>query len=101
MTFNWYIGKKNETDFFFFGNRVVQGQSLYSDPFVGREQTLTVNNRMVGYTESITDPSYEGQILVFTYPLIGSYGVPPRSSDFNSSVLSAYFESSEIHVAGV
>jgi carbamoyl-phosphate synthase/aspartate carbamoyltransferase len=56
---------------------------------------------MVGYTESITDPSYEGQILVFTYPLVGSYGVPPRDSDFKSSVLSAYFESSKIHVAGL
>ncbi|MEM4303558.1 MAG: glutamine-hydrolyzing carbamoyl-phosphate synthase small subunit [Candidatus Caldarchaeum sp.] len=36
---------------------------------------------MNGYTESITDPSYQGQILIFTYPLIGNYGVPP---DFES-----------------
>ena len=33
---------------------------------------------MVGYPESITDPSYEGQILVITYPLVGNYGVPDR-----------------------
>ncbi|PLW26188.1 hypothetical protein PCANC_21240, partial [Puccinia coronata f. sp. avenae] len=33
---------------------------------------------MVGYPESLTDPSYQGQILVLTYPLIGSYGVPKR-----------------------
>ena len=31
---------------------------------------------MVGYVESLTDPSYEGQILVLTYPLVGNYGVP-------------------------
>jgi carbamoyl-phosphate synthase/aspartate carbamoyltransferase len=31
---------------------------------------------MVGYPESLTDPSYKGQILVLTYPLIGNYGVP-------------------------
>ena len=31
---------------------------------------------MVGYVESLTDPSYKGQILVLTYPLIGNYGVP-------------------------
>ena len=33
---------------------------------------------MVGYTESLTDPSYEGQILILTYPLVGNYGVPAR-----------------------
>ncbi|KAJ7673467.1 carbamoyl-phosphate synthase [Mycena rosella] len=33
---------------------------------------------MIGYTESLTDPSYEGQILVLTYPIVGSYGVPER-----------------------
>ena len=34
---------------------------------------------MVGYTESLTDPSYKHQILVLTYPLIGNYGVPSES----------------------
>lgn len=34
---------------------------------------------MTGYYESLTDPSYAGQILVFTYPLIGNYGVPPKN----------------------
>lgn len=33
---------------------------------------------MVGYVESLTDPSYRGQILVLTYPLIGNYGVPGK-----------------------
>jgi carbamoyl-phosphate synthase small subunit len=46
---------------------------------------------MVGYVESLTDPSYAGQILVFTYPLIGNYGVTPPSG----------WESSKIHAKGV
>jgi carbamoyl-phosphate synthase/aspartate carbamoyltransferase len=53
---------------------------------------------MVGYTESLTDPSYEGQILVLTYPLIGNYGVPSRA---RADDLIAHFESSRIHVAGL
>jgi len=37
---------------------------------------VVFNTGMVGYTESLTDPSYRGQILVLTYPLVGNYGVP-------------------------
>ncbi|HEX2067635.1 MAG TPA: carbamoyl-phosphate synthase domain-containing protein, partial [Nitrososphaeraceae archaeon] len=37
---------------------------------------IVFNTGMVGYTEAITDPSYRGQILCMTYPLIGNYGVP-------------------------
>jgi carbamoyl-phosphate synthase/aspartate carbamoyltransferase len=55
---------------------------------------------MVGYTESLTDPSYEGQILVLTYPLIGNYGVPKRG-DYPVDSIPAEFESSRIHVAAV
>ena len=54
---------------------------------------------MVGYTESLTDPSYEGQILVLTYPLIGNYGVPKRLK--NDDDLPLDFESSRIHVAAL
>lgn len=39
------------------------------------------NTGMVGYTESLTDPSYRGQLLAFTYPLIGNYGVPAQERD--------------------
>lgn len=46
---------------------------------------------MVGYPESLTDPSYKGQILIFTYPLIGNYGVPKKK----------YWESDSIQVSGV
>lgn len=54
---------------------------------------------MVGYPESITDPSYQGQILVITFPLVGNYGVPPRDTILDD--LPAYFESSRIHIAGL
>lgn len=49
------------------------------------------NTGMVGYAESLTDPSYAGQILTFTYPLIGNYGVPDKNS----------WESDKIQVCGV
>lgn len=52
---------------------------------------VVFNTGMVGYVESLTDPSYAGQILVFTYPLIGNYGVSVPSS----------WESDTIHVKGV
>ena len=52
---------------------------------------------MVGYPETLTDPSYSGQILVFTYPLIGNYGVAGGQGQEPSR----YFESSTVHVAGV
>lgn len=40
---------------------------------------VVFNTGMVGYPETLTDPSYKGQILVMTYPLVGNYGVPPTS----------------------
>ena len=53
----------------------------------------------VGYTESMTDPSYKSQILVFTQPLIGNYGVPKNTLD--NVCLPKYFESKKIHVNGI
>jgi len=55
---------------------------------------------MVGYCESLTDPSYRGQILCFTYPLIGNYGVPSYSH-VDDYKLPLFFESHQIHVTGV
>eukprot|EP00127_Corallochytrium_limacisporum_P001679 Clim_evm16s77 gene=Clim_evmTU16s77 len=55
---------------------------------------------MVGYVEALTDPSYRGQILVLTYPLVGNYGVPSQQDkDYND--LPLHFESYQIHVAGL
>lgn len=63
---------------------------------------LVFQTGMVGYPESITDPSYRGQILVVTFPLIGNYGVPSRETrDASVEELPAYFEASEIHIAGL
>ena len=42
---------------------------------------VVFNTGMVGYIETLTDPSYAGQILVMTYPLVGSYGVPAPRAD--------------------
>lgn len=42
---------------------------------------IVFNTGMTGYPESLTDPSYYGQILVFTYPLIGNYGMPPSDTE--------------------
>src|SRR5690242_19698270 len=56
---------------------------------------------MVGYTESLTDPSYRSQILILTFPLIGDYGVP-NTSDIDASLnLPIHLESSSIHVAAL
>lgn len=57
---------------------------------------------MVGYTESLTDPSYRGQILVLTFPLIGNYGVPSLAEVEKSlNNLPKYFESEKIQIAGL
>jgi len=57
------------------------------------------NTGMVGYPESLSDPSYRGQILVLTFPLVGNYGVPADEKD--SLGLAKYFESDNVHVKAV
>jgi len=54
---------------------------------------------MVGYLESLTDPSYHAQILILTYPLVGNYGVPAGETD--EFGLLKWFESEKIHVAAL
>jgi carbamoyl-phosphate synthase/aspartate carbamoyltransferase len=77
-----------------------QGCSFGAEGSVSGE--LVFQTGMVGYPESITDPSYRGQILVITYPLIGNYGVPSRDTKDNLlHDLPAHFEAAEIHVAGL
>ncbi|MBI1812707.1 glutamine-hydrolyzing carbamoyl-phosphate synthase small subunit [Candidatus Peregrinibacteria bacterium] len=66
---------------------------------INRDGEVVFNTGMAGYPESLTDPSYRGQILVFTYPLIGNYGVP--SEELNAWGFSKNFESEGIHVRGV
>ncbi len=70
------------------------GQSFgYEAPVSGE---VVFNTAMTGYPESLTDPSYAGQMLVLTYPLIGNYGVPPFTIESNG--LATYMESEKIHV---
>jgi carbamoyl-phosphate synthase small subunit len=59
---------------------------------------VVFSTSMVGYPEALTDPSYKGQILTLTYPLVGNYGVPPY--DLNLG-LPLYFESDRIQVQGL
>jgi carbamoyl-phosphate synthase/aspartate carbamoyltransferase len=79
---------------------VYQGYSFGAKKSVAGE--LVFQTGMVGYPESITDPSYRGQILVITFPLVGNYGVPSRETmDALLKDLPAHFESSQIHIAGL
>lgn len=60
---------------------------------------IVFNTSMTGYPESLTDPSYSGQLLVLTYPLVGNYGVPIR--DILSSGISRSLESDRIHTVAL
>jgi carbamoyl-phosphate synthase small subunit len=59
---------------------------------------VVFSTSMVGYPEALTDPSYKGQILTLTYPLVGNYGVPPYDLSFG---LPLYFESERIQTSGL
>ena len=67
---------------------VFNGKSFgYESPVAGE---VVFSTGMVGYTESLSDPSYLGQILTLTYPLIGNYGIP---GDEQEDSVSAFYES--------
>ncbi|MEI8255793.1 MAG: carbamoyl phosphate synthase small subunit, partial [Deltaproteobacteria bacterium] len=77
---------------------VLRGQSFGATRQVAGE--VVFNTGMTGYVESLTDPSYRGQILVTTYPLQGNYGVPaPREPGGNP--LADGFESDRVQVQGL
>jgi carbamoyl-phosphate synthase small subunit len=59
---------------------------------------VVFSTSMVGYPEALTDPSYKGQILTLTYPLVGNYGVPPYDLSLG---LPLYFESERIQTSGL
>src|SRR6056300_1668700 len=75
---------------------VFTGKSFGANTSIAGE--VVFNTGMVGYPESMTDPSYEGQILCLTYPLIGNYGVPGKHYEDD---LLDYFESNRIHIKGL
>ena len=72
------------------------GHTLKKGEFVDGE--VVFNTAMVGYPETFTDPSYAGQILVLTYPMIGNYGV---TEEVDENGLSKNFESNKIHLRGI
>ncbi|KAI9751132.1 MAG: Vacuolar protein sorting-associated protein 29 [Chaenotheca gracillima] len=76
---------------------VFHGKSFGAKSNISGEAVFTTS--LVGYPESLTDPSYRGQILVFTQPLIGNYGVPSAARDSNG--LLKYFESPSLQAIGV
>lgn len=68
----------------------------YEKPVAGE---VVFNTAMTGYPESLTDPSYAGQLLTMTYPLIGNYGVPPFSVESNG--IATYMESDKIYASAI
>lgn len=81
---------------------ILEDKSIFSGYSFGYEKSVSgevvFNTGMVGYPETLTDPSYKGQILVLTYPLIGNYGVPGNEKENN---LLKYFESDKIQITAL
>ena len=73
------------------------GESFgYEKPVAGE---VVFNTAMMGYPESLTDPSYAGQMMVLTYPLVGNYGVPAFSVEPNG--IATFMESDKIHAEAI
>ncbi len=68
----------------------------YEKPVAGE---VVFNTAMTGYPESLTDPSYAGQLMTLTYPLVGNYGVPPF--DIEPNGLPTFMESEKIHAEAI
>ena len=75
----------------------IEGKSFGAE--VACEGEVVFNTGMMGYPESLTDPSYTGQIIVLTFPLVGNYGVP--GDEFDQFDIRKTFESSKIHIRGL
>ncbi len=68
----------------------------YEKPVAGE---VVFNTAMMGYPESLTDPSYAGQLMTLTFPLVGNYGVPPFT--FREDGLPRFMESEKIHARAI
>lgn len=74
-----------------------KGKSFgYDAPVAGE---VVFNTAMMGYPESLTDPSYAGQLMTLTYPLVGNYGVPRFS--FEENGLPTFMESDKIYASAI
>ena len=76
---------------------VFEGFSFGADVPVSGE--VVFNTAMVGYPESLTDPSYAGQLMTITFPLVGNYGVPEFS--FRPDGLATFMESDRIYARAI
>lgn len=76
--------------------KVFSGYSFGFEKSVSGE--VVFNTAMTGYPESLTDPSYKGQILALTYPIIGNYGVPGKTTEDS---MYKFFESYALHISGL
>ena len=81
---------------------VLEDGSTFAGKSFGFENSIAgevvFNTAMTGYPESLTDPSYKGQILVLTYPIVGNYGVPRDDSEND---LYKFFESDRLHISAL
>ena len=68
----------------------------YDAPVAGE---VVFNTAMMGYPESLTDPSYAGQLVTLTFPLVGNYGVPPFT--FGPEGLPTFMESDHVHASAI
>ena len=68
----------------------------YEQPVAGE---VVFNTAMMGYPESLTDPSYAGQMMTLTYPLVGNYGVPPFS--IGNDGIATFMESEKIYASAI
>lgn len=82
-------------DFFLSMKLILKDKTIFEGENFGANVSVSgevvFNTGMVGYVETLSDPSYAGQILVLSYPLVGNYGVPERK----------FFESAKIQAAGL
>jgi len=85
------------------GKLILETGETFSGTIFGSLQNVSAeivfNTSMVGYPESMTDPSYRKQILVLTYPCIGNYGVPSDERDQHGILKN--FESEQIQISGL
>ncbi len=74
-----------------------RGESFgFESPVAGE---VVFNTAMTGYPESLTDPSYAGQLMVLTYPLVGNYGVPPFTIEADG--IPSFMESDRIYASAI
>ncbi|HDR68632.1 MAG TPA: carbamoyl-phosphate synthase (glutamine-hydrolyzing) small subunit [Bacteroidaceae bacterium] len=81
---------------------LLEDGNIFTGKSFGHEGSIAgevvFNTAMTGYPESLTDPSYKGQILVLTYPIVGNYGVPDKDMENN---LVRHFESDNLHISAL